>query len=267
MKLKGGHQTKDPRLDRIPQFDDQSHQYRLRSLVLGVTPLEQRKPRSFTWAVDHWLDQGSEGRCVEFCVCHDLLARPLRVRLEFVEQILAGKLIYWPAQEEDEWPGGSYPEADPQYEGTSVLAGVKIAARLGFYGEYRWAMSLLEALLGLGFVGPLILGINWYEGMFDVDDDGWIHVEGDIAGGHAILAPALRLVWQSRPPTGMWGKELLGYLDLDRSYLTLHNSWGPGWGVNGRAKLSLRDFDRVRREYGEVCIATRRLQPKTLIVA
>lgn len=266
MELKGGHTTKDPRLDRIPQFDDRSRQYRIRRMMVAGEPLEKCSLRSRSWGINVWLDQGQEGRCVEFAICHDLLARPTQVAQEpLVEQILQTKGIYWPAQQEDQWPGGSYPGADPIEEGTSVLAGMKVAARLGFYGEYRWATTLAGALLALGHVGPLILGVNWYSGCYDADADGWIHVTGELEGGHAILAPAVKLVWLEKPPAGTSHDAAVAqYLDRQKSHIVLHNSWGPSWGVNGRAKLSVADFDRLRIEQGEVCIATQRYIPKTL---
>lgn len=257
--LKGGFRTQDPRLDRVLQFDDRSKNFHIRHHLLQGVPVGHQKPRSFTWGINQWLDQGREGRCVEYSTCHDLLAKPKEVPRAMVEEILAGKRIYWPAQREDDFPGGSYPGADPQEEGTSVLAGVKVAAELGFYGEYRWAFSLESACLGLGYVGPLILGINWYEGCYDPDGDGFIHVTGEQVGGHAILAHALKLV--AKPGSGPL---TFDRVDLDKSYIVLHNSWGQGWGVNGRAKMSLTDFDRLRTEDGEVCIISQRELPKSL---
>jgi len=256
--LKGGHQTEDPRLDRVPQFDERSRNFRVRSMSLAGVPLVQRKPRSYTWGINKWLDQGSEGRCVEYSICHDLLGRPKEVQPALVDQILSAKRIYWPAQEADDWPGGSYPGATPTYEGTSVLAGIKVAAALGFYLEYRWAMALDEAVLGLSHVGPLVLGINWYEGMYNTDANGWLHVTGAVAGGHAILAHAIKIAY--KPGAGRTFDDV----DLDASFITLHNSWGKNWGVEGRGKLSLTDFDRLRREDGEVCIISQRAIPRVL---
>ena len=249
-ELKDGSMVEDPRLDRIPAFDEASRQYPVGLMQVRGEAIIEKRPRSYTWAVPYWLNQGQEGRCVEYSICHDLLARPVQVDPRFITDILAGKKIYWPSQRDDYWPGGSYPGAMPLYEGTSVLHGVKTAAALGFYGEYRWAFTLQEACLGLGYGGPLLLGINWHPGMYNTDPNGFIHPTGPVAGGHAILAHSIKIVFSEYPR----GVRTWENVDLDRSYIVLHNSWGNTWGVNGRAKLSLVDFDALRRAQGEVCI-------------
>lgn len=254
--LKGGFVTKDPRLDRIPQFDEKSRRFHIRG---DPRMAPGKPPRSFTWAINTWLDQGREGRCTEFSLCHDLLARPKVVNQAVVDQILAGKLVYWPSQRDDAWPGGSYPGASPQYEGTSVLAAVSTAVKLGLYAEFRWAFSLEDSCLALGYVGPLLLGINWYPTMSNPDADGWVRVGGDIDGGHAILAYCIHIAWLQKDGGRAWGN-----VDLDHSWIGLHNSWGPDWGRGGRCRLTLRDFDRLRQEDGEVCIVTQRCNPKSV---
>lgn len=253
IKLKGGYSTKDRRLDRLPQFHPKSKQFPIRTLVA------EKPPKSNSWAINTWLDQGQEGRCAEYSLCHDLLARPAVVERSIVDDILVHRLVYWPAQEADQWPGGSYPGATPQYEGTSVLAAVQTATKLGLYAEYRWAFSLQDAVVGLGHVGPLLLGINWYPSMGEPDADGWVKVTGEMDGGHAILAQAVKIVWLRPGGETTWAN-----VDVDHSWIVLHNSWGKDWGVNGRCRLTLRDFDRLRKEDGEVCIITRRLTPKSV---
>lgn len=260
--LKGGFVTKDRRLDRIPQFDPKSLDYRVSKAVVRGVVLEDKEICSKLWGLDTWLDQGSEGRCVEYGICHDLLAEPEPVANEpLVQAVLAHKRIYWPAQREDTFPGGSYPGADPTSEGTSVLAGMKAAKALGFYGEYRWSTSLGSALRGMSHLGPLILGINWYEGLSDTDRHGHIQVTGEQTGGHCILAIGSHI----EAIEGFAGKIVqTDQIDMDKSYVILHNSWGKGWGDNGRAKLSIPDFDRLRTEDGEVCIASQRYIPTSL---
>ena len=238
-QLRGSFTTADPRLDRLPEFDERSRSFTIRALLSA----DQHKPRSYTWKVDRRWDQGDEGRCVEFSLCHELRARPKVVPGHEIEHILANRSIYWPAQQEDQWDGGSYPGADPFYEGTSVLAGTKVAHRLGFYDEYRWAFGLDDLILAVGYKGPAVLGINWYSGMFHPDENGLLHVEGWLAGGHAILVNSV---------------------DVKRKRFGLPQSWGYDWGVpdsygiGGYCYLNFDDMRRLLSEDGEAMIPVRR---------
>lgn len=192
--------------------------------------------------------------CVEFAICHELLARPVAVALSKITDILDTKGIYWPAQRTDQWEGGSYPGANPFYVGTSVLAGMKVAQDLGFFSEYRWAFGVEELVMALGYKGPAVLGVAWYQGMFDAEPStGWIRVTGHVRGGHAILAQGVKILWKTPDAPRDWSN-----VDLHSSYVTLHNSWGNGWGVNGRARISLSDLNFLLKQRGECCIPVRR---------
>lgn len=220
IQLKNRNHTTDPRLDRIPQFDTKSFAF---SIVDVIEPEQSSKPRSYTWSVNKWLDQQNEGACVGFSWSHELVARP--VKYGKVDDNFA-RTIYREAQKVDEWPGSSY-------EGTSVLAGAKVIKALGHIKEYRWAFRLTDLILAVGYKGPAVLGINWYEGMFEPDENGFVHVSGDIAGGHAILCYRV---------------------NVKQKEFSLWNSWGPSWGQNGTCKVSFADMERLLNEQGEACI-------------
>jgi hypothetical protein len=245
--LRAGVVTQDPKLDRIyPGVERHlsSLDYLARDLPLTTgEPLKEKKPRSFTWSVPMHLDQGQEGRCVEYAICHELLARPVMIAPHVVDDILGGKKIYWPAQQEDAWEGGSYPGADPNYEGTSVLSGMKVASGLGFYVEYRWGLNVNDLALIVGYGGPAVLGINLYTGMIATDQKGFVNISGRIEGGHAILCHSVKII-----------KRKDGSIDEDESYFWLWNSWGPTWGQNGRCKVRWRDMERLISEEGEVAL-------------
>lgn len=72
-----------------------------------------------------YYDQQREGRCVEFSGLR-FLSLLNRRRYD-----ITSRWHYWKAQEIDEWPGGSYPGATPQYEGTSVRAFLEVARTYG----------------------------------------------------------------------------------------------------------------------------------------
>lgn len=235
--LKNGVSTFDRRLDRIALFDRQSLNYRINEALNA----EQQTLISKTWTTPPdtpVLDQGQEGACVGFGVAHELLFYPVAVRK--LDADFARQKIYWVAQRDDPWPGGSYPEANPRYEGTSVLYGIKAAADLGYYKEYRWATSEKEMALGVGYLGPAIIGVDWYEGMFKPDSKGYIRPSGDKMGGHCCL--------------------VIGVNVRDDFYV-IRNSWGPSWGTNGNCKISRKDMAKLIGDNGEVCIITQRTLP------
>lgn len=248
IQLKGGVETNDPRLDRVYQLDLRSLNY----LVPKATAFD-RKPRSYTWEVGTWLDQGAEGACVGFGYSHDLLARPVPVI--GVSNQYAREHVYWGAQQIDEWEGGSYPGANPTYEGSSVLAGAKVCTSLGFYSEYRWAITAQDVAGTIGYEGPSILGLNWWTNMFNPDKDGFLRPTGKIEGGHCICAYAVKFHFK-----GMfsWFNRSWENVDYDKSYIKVWNSWGPSWGENGTAKISLRDLSQlIEGEHGEACFPKR----------
>lgn len=240
--LRGGNITHDPKLDRIyPGLD--AHWPSLNYLAVRGTPLEQKSLRSYTWNTAFVLDQGHEGRCVEYAICHELLARPVQVSKMSVDAILKDRSIYWPAQQEDEWEGGSYPGAMPFYEGTSVLSGMKVAARAGYFPEYRWGLDARDLAIIVGYRGPAVLGINWYHNMDHPDENGFVHATGGVAGGHAILCNSVKI-----------RKSKDGSFDPDASYFGLHNSWGWDWGKDGNCKVFWNDMEKLIAEQGEVAI-------------
>lgn len=217
------------RLGRVPEFDERSRAFPIRSL------LPPRAPRSYTWSCKATLDQGTEGACVGFSWTHERIARPV----VGWGDAAAARSLYHAAQGLDPWAGGAYPGADPFYEGTSVLAGAKAAQNAGHFTEYRWAFGLDDVLLTLGYRGPVVLGLDWHEDMFDPDADGLLHVSGGVAGGHAILANGV---------------------SVRRRLVRLHNSWGADWGLDGEAFIGFDDLDRLLAADGEACIPTGRVR-------
>lgn len=213
-------------LGRRPEFDQRSRNFPVRMLLPQAAPL-----RSYTWSCPIVLDQGQEGACVGFAFSHEASARPVKVSgITNAE----ARSLYRRAQDLDEWDGQSY-------EGTSVLGGVKAAMERGWYTEYRWAFGLDDVLRAIAFKGPVVLGINWYEGMAETDRNGFVQVTGEVLGGHAILANAV---------------------SLKKKAVKLHNSWGPhDWGINGEGWISFDDLRRLLYEQGEACVPLGRKLP------
>lgn len=222
--LKDGTVTEYPRLDRLIEFDERSREYPVRTI------LRADEPRSYTWRLPVYLDQGYEGACVGFSWAHELAARPVEVQ-GVTKQ--TARNIYFDAQKLDSWEGGAYPGAVPFYEGTSVLAGAKAVHALGKIKEYRWAFSLNDALVAISRRGPGILGCWWYEGMMNPDSKGFIRPTGIPVGGHAIVVRGV---------------------SVKNKTVRLSNSWGKDWGVGGDCFMTWDDFEKVLMNDGEFCI-------------
>ena len=212
-------------LGRLIEFDERS-----RSFPIRATWPPGKQPRSYTWSCAFHLDQGSTSSCVGHAWAHEVAARPA---VDSVDSALAMRL-YHRAQQLDPWPG-----AEPDYYGTSILAGAKATQEEGRIGEYRWAFGLLDLILAVGYRGPAVVGVNWYEGMFFPDRDSVISPTGRLAGGHAILVNGV---------------------SVTKDLFRIHNSWGSNWGTGGDAFITFDDMDRLLHEDGEACIPVQRIR-------
>jgi hypothetical protein len=203
-----------------------------RNVLYQIAPFLSGEIVSKTWDLNVWLDQGSEGACVGFGFAHELNADPSKVMCS----AFCAFDIYYAAQRIDPWPGGSYPGATPFYEGTSVLAGAKIVRDWGHYSEFRWAFTENEVARAVSQLGPVVIGVNWYQGMLDTDANGYIAPTGSVQGGHCVV--------------------VIG-IDVEEDCYIIHNSWGQGWGENGRAKIKRSDMALLLDDDGEALIPVR----------
>lgn len=232
----------DLTFDRNYELDWRSLDYPVTALP-ELDPAKTYRPRSYTWSIDRWLDQGPDGACVGFAFAHDQIARPQVHYVDYDDAFW----IYKTAQTLDPWEGEAY-------SGTSVLAGAKVLQQERFYHGYTWALTAEEVAKGVAYLGPCVLGLNWYDGMFRPDQDNYIRPTGRLAGGHAILAVGVKIVYKR--DTFWWGRNWRD-VDYDRSYITLHNSWGRSWAKDGQARLSLTDLARLLVESGDACFPIR----------
>lgn len=110
-----------------------------------------------------YYNQGSEGRCVQFGVSR-MMTLLNRRRYEIRETDAQGRWLYYEAQKIDEWAGGAYPGAFPQYEGTSVNAALKVVRDRGIIrfdyanpttmdgiSTFRWATDWEDVKRATGF--------------------------------------------------------------------------------------------------------------------
>lgn len=207
--------------DVQPSLDDQSLNYPV-TLVLPTAVPPQRR----VWGKSTILNQGQEGACVGHGVTAELAGSPARVdfthaRLPAGAPHEAQGFAFWlyhAAQRVDEYAGENY-------SGTSVNAGMKVARDAGFYDSWYWISTREQFRDTLITKGPVVIAIPWLAGMYEAPG-GELVPEGNEVGWHCILAngydPAL--AWNGQPP---------------REMARLQNSWGPEWGHNGLAWITM----------------------------
>lgn len=236
-------------LGRAYQQDLRSLNYLIRS---QIEPSLVKKPRSYTWYVPMTLDQGPDGACVGFGYSHELAARPQSVTGINYSFAMA---LYFDIQRIDPWVGGAYPGAEEFYEGTSVLSGAQLLRERGFYTSYYWALTAREVAEGIAYKGPAVLGLNWHEGMFEPDANGFLNDTGPVYGGHCVLAHSVTIKYKLS--LKFWRERTWDDVDWEKSYVTIHNSWGPSWGNNGTAKIRLSNLAGLLSRQGEACFPIR----------
>lgn len=235
--LRDGSTTQDPRLNRLVEFDERSKNFPVRELLPPKAPLISR-----TWSAGTILDQLAEGSCVGNAFAKDAASYPVPVGGITETTAVA---LYRLAQKLDQFPD------DVPYEGTSTLGGVKAYQQMGFATSYRWGFNVDDVLATLSNLGPVIIGINWYESMYDTLPNGLVEVSGNLAGGHCICL------------TGHWLGKMFRGEAKPRHVVEWTNSWGPSYGLNGRGYIAPEDLDVLLRQQGECCVPMGRQFPKS----
>jgi hypothetical protein len=203
------------RLTRVPRWDERNLDYKVAESAISPMKTHHRYV---------WLNQGDTPACTGFSGAQMLAFAPHSIREDNGLSDFAMRL-YHENQRFDEWPGENY-------EGSSVLGCAQALSHFGFLRRYEWCTTVDEVAMGLN-IGPVVLGINWYDRMFEPDADGNIVVAGTLAGGHAICLGAQR---------GAGSK------------FRLDNSWGRELGVNGSAWITRDGLGRLLAEEGEAMV-------------
>lgn len=212
-----------PRLGRHVNHDEASKAY---PAQLASNILDVRHTR-----VSPILDQGNLGSCTGNAIVGCVGTEPRRKQAVELNEDLA-VTAYALATQLDPY-AGTYPPDDTGSDGISVC---KAAVKLGLITGYDHCFGLEQALLALS-LRPVIIGIPWYDSMFEPDDQHWVEIKpgAQVAGGHEICLDTLR-------PIG------------PHPYVSFANSWGTGWGNNGRARMSWATLDRLLSEDGDCTV-------------
>lgn len=201
------------------------------------------------WETPERYDQGSTPRCTDFGTCTMMSA---------VELANEGQRIRFKPGYGYRWAVNHDGIPEPQ-EGTTSRAILDYARKLGMIpvrredyprrkvASFRWCRDLGELRAALYHVGPVPIGINWYEGFSDPNPNGEMVRRGRQVGGHYIV---------------------LDKLDDARGIAWATNTWGLSWperglpaDTAGRAFFTLETLDRVVfSEGGEAAIVTDKLE-------
>lgn len=219
-----------PGLGRLYVPDNRDKGYPMRGLFSAMHPEDVGVYYRYWWPQGWWGDQGARPHCVAYSWTHWLEDGPVtqRPKTAGAGPCVDPEVVYSEAQKVDMWEGEAY-------EGTSVRAGAKILQSFGFITNYYWASSLADVVMALLTKGPVVVGTDWYDGMFETDSEGFIHATGPASGGHAYL---------------------LNGVNIKRKVFRVKNSWGRSWGNNGHAWISFDDMAKLMDNYGEACLAT-----------
>jgi hypothetical protein len=210
------------RLGRHIEHDERSRAYEAPRMVGPIRSVEwKRHCPAF--------DQGELGSCTGNAMAGLLMTEPFFTPGRELTEDDAVKL-YSAATSLDRIPG-HYP---PDDTGSSGLAIMKAAVRLGFIRAHHHVFSFAGALAALQS-GPVIMGLPWYEG-FDtpIGDRAEVCTSGEIRGGHEIEAYML---------------------DIENGFVGFWQSWGPDFGDRGRFVMSFETLRRALKEDGDVTVA------------
>ena len=222
------------RFDRFPSRDERRGNYLLEEVLPSQEPVIR------TWSSRLTTDQGREGACVGHGHTTDAVASPRPApRTATVEQANETALrLYHRAQQLDDWAGEAY-------EGTSVDAGFNAARELGWIDSWRWMTNVSQIRDAVIAEGPVVIGINWYDSMYETRPSGLVEVGGSIVGGHCLTIigyhPGMRIPgegWDTRFEVFKW-----------------KNSWGPDYGKNGVGYVRSNDLATLLNDHGDAAVA------------
>jgi hypothetical protein len=233
----------DPRLGRHVRHDTRSAAY-------GVAEMPRAAIRSVEWERHiPILDQGLVGSCVpnnapEF-LGTDALGYTGVTSVEIPKPDTKGEFaagITWTLDEDfalqmyrlvtrlDPYPG----QWEPDDTGSDGLTLAKALKMLGFADSYRHAFSYRTLVSALQS-GPVTLGLEWENSMFETGPDGKITIDynSGVAGGHQVFARKF---------------------DAENDRVWIDNSWGESFGLDGRGWFQGSELAAHLKRSGDVTV-------------
>lgn len=195
------------------------------------------------------LDQGQVGSCTgnasTSCAYHEPFYAPGAVAWRYTPDETGAQAWYHDNTANDDYPG----TWEPDDTGSDGLTSSKMAVAAGVASGYQPALDLDSSLQTL-MDRPGITGIPWYPSMFDAPSNGLLTVDMSqpVAGGHELCVDEVKAADAPGNGTG----EIL---------VSGPNSWGDGWGFQGRWVMKSSDWWALRQQQGDVYFWTTKSQP------
>jgi hypothetical protein len=130
-------------------------------------------------------------------------------------------------------------------QGATVRSGEKAIQNRGRIKTYAAAATIDEITAWIRTKGPIVAGSDWTQDMFNPDPTGIIKPTGTVAGGHCYVLDEHVPAGATASSGATFPAEMYG----------IHNSWGDGWGIHGRAYIAVPDFAGLIAQGGEAWAA------------
>jgi hypothetical protein len=177
-------------------------------------------------------DQGIIGSCVGNAGIGNLATEPFVDTLS--DRVASGEVVFdeaaairlYSAATATDGYEGTYPPTDT---GTDGLAAAQVLKEWGWISGYQHALDLTAMITALQY-GPVMVGVNWYQGFDHPDSTGLVQITGRVRGGHEFE---------------------VNEVDLDNKIFTCVNSWGPGWGLDGTFRFSFDTMSSLFAQEGD----------------
>jgi Papain family cysteine protease len=194
----------------------------IKSLIIG----QPKPPPGETWVDPEQgtLDQGQTPHCVGFTGAGWMSTLPVHDQVENE----TGHDLYAACKVLDGEPG-----AEDGSNSRSLCKVLKTRGRIGAYAFTTDAQTVADFVSAHGPVGT---GTPWDQSMFNPDGDGYLRPNGDEAGGHEWL---------------IVGYSPAGFGNVQEPSFVMQNSWGTGWGDNGRAYITSHDYQSLLDRNGD----------------
>lgn len=174
------------------------------------------------WETSQILDQGNTPHCVGFTGADFLGSAP--VTQAVTTQL--GHDLYYECKVIDGEAG--------KENGSDMRSIGKVLKNRGRIAGYAFASTVAEVKAWVRTQGTVMLGTNWYDGMFYPDSKGVIKIGGAVVGGHA------------------WS--IVGH-DGTTGLYTAMNHWGTGYGDKGFFYFGDDVLARLLSEQGDAIVA------------